>query len=205
MDIKGNVEGYLEAMKPIIARFNGILPESKITVYQAEFAGSDAGTILVVIAHPSMAYMEKMRPKLASDEELTKLWPTLEKFDATVKSRGLYLNRAPEQDKDVESPIVVLYGIDTHGKNDAFVEGSKKIHERFYKVVSNATLGMSEAMFTGEASGMIYIGVGAPSMAELEIWDAKIAADAELPGLFAERDKIGATVVSRSLFRNVTP
>jgi hypothetical protein len=205
LDIQGNVEEYLEALKPIIARVNEIQPKSKIAVYQAQFAGSDVGTILVVIDHPSMAYMEEMRTKGTSDEELAKLWPTLEKFDVTVKSRGLLLNRAPEQDRDVASPVVVLYGIDTHGKNDAFVEASKKIHERFYKVISNAAVGISEAMFTGETSGMIYIGVGAPSMAELETWDDKIAGDAELTGLFAERDKIGATLVSRSLFLNVTP
>lgn len=204
-DIQGNVEEFLEALKPGIARINEIQPKSKITVYQAEFAGSDAGTILVVVDHPSMAYMEEMRPKVASDEELAKLWPTLEKFGITLKSRGLYLNRAPEQDRDVDSPIVVLYGIDTHGHNDAYVEGSKKLHERYYKVIPDGALSISEAMFTGESAGMIYIGVGFPSMANMEKREEKVANDAELTRLFAERDKIGAAIVSRSLFRDVTP
>ena len=205
LDIQGNVEEFLEALKPGIARINEIQPKSKIAVYQAEFAGSDVGTILVVTDHPSMAYMEEMRPKIASDEQLAKLWPTLEKFGITLKARGLYLNRAPEQDKDVDSPIVVLYGIDTHGHNDAYVEGSKKLHEQYYKVIPDGAVSISEAMFTGETSGMIYIGVGSPSMAELETWDGKIANDAELTRLFAERDKIGATIVSQSLLRDVTP
>ena len=205
LDIQGNVEEYLEAAKPIIARFSEILPKSKLTVFQAEFAGSDSGEILVVIDYPSMAYIEEMRPKVASDEELAKLWPTLEKFGVTVESNGLYLNRAPEQDRDVDSPIVVIYAIDTHGHNDAYVEGSKKIHERYYKVISNGDVGISEAMFTGETSGMIYIGVGYASMADMEEREEKVAADAELTRLFAERDKIGATIVSRSLLRDVTP
>jgi hypothetical protein len=205
LDIQGNVEEYLEALKPVIARASVIAPKSKITVFQAEFAGSEVGRILIVIDHPSMAYMEETRPKVTSDEELAKLWPALGKLGATLEARGLYLNRAPEQDRDVDSPIIVLYGIDTHGNNDAYVEGSKKIHERFYKVINNAALSISEAMFTGENSGMIYIGLGSPSMADLEKWEEKIANDAELTRLFAERDKIGATIVSRSLFRNVTP
>ena len=138
-------------------------------------------------------------------EELAKLWPTLEEFGVTVESSGLYLNRAPEQDKDVNSPIEVVYVIDTHGNNDAFVGGSKKIHERFYKVIDNGTLSIYEAAFTGDTTGMIYIVVGSPSMADLEKWEEKIANDEELTGLFAERDKIGATIVSQSLLRDVTP
>ena len=205
LDIQGDVEEFLGAVKPIMARMNEIQPKSKITVFQAELAGSDVGTILVVTDHPSMAYMEEMRPKIASDEELAKLFPTLEKFDITLEARGLYLNRAPEQDKDVDTPIVVLYAIDTHGNNDAYVEGSKKLHEQYYKVIPDGALSISEAMFTGESAGMIYIGVGYPSLADIEKREEKTGNDAELQRLFAERDKIGATIVSRSLLRDVTP
>ena len=204
-DIQGDVEGFLEALKPIIARLNEIQPESAITVFQAEFAGSDVGNILVVVNHPSMAYMEKMRPTMASDEELAKLMPTLQKFGAMLESRGLYLNRAPEQDKDVDSPILVLYEVDTHGNNDAYVEGSKKLHERYYKVITDGAVYISEAMFTGESAGMIYIGVGYPSLADIEKREEKTSNDAELTRLFEERDKIGATIVSRSILRDVTP
>lgn len=204
-DIQGDVEEFLEALKPIIARINEIQSKSTITVFQAEFAGSDVGNILVVVNHPSMAYMEEMRPKVASDEALAKLWPTLPKSGVTLESRGLYLNRAPEQDKDVDDPILVLYGIDTHGNNDAYVEGSKKLHERYFKVISDGAVYISEAMFTGESAGMIYIGVGYPSLADIEKREEKTANDAELTRLFAERDKIGATIVSRSIFRDVTP
>lgn len=205
LDIQGNVEEFLEALKPVIARVNEIQPKSTLTVFQAEFAGSDVGSILVVAGHPSMAYIEEISPKMASDEELAKLWPTLEKFGVTVKSRGLYLNRAPEQDKDVDSPILVLYAIDTHGHNDAYVEASKKLHERYYKVITDGAVYVSEGMFTGESAGMIYIGVGFPSMADMEKREEKVANDAELTRLFVERDKIGATIVSRSLLRDVTP
>lgn len=205
LDIQGNVEEYLEAVKPVIARFNEIQPKSTLRIFQAEFAGSDTGTINFVIDHPSMAYMEEMRPKFESDEELAKLLPTLEKFTVTVESSGLYLNRAPEQDRDVDNPIEVLYVIDTHGNNDAYVEGSKKIHERYYEVFSNGDLSVYEAMFTGESTGRIYILVGFPSMADIEKREEKVANDAELTRLFAERDKIGATIVSRSLGRDVTP
>lgn len=205
LEIQGNVEEYLEDVKPVIARFNEIQPKSKLRIYQAEFAGSDTGGIAIVIDHPSMAYMEEMRPKFETDEELAELWPTLEKYSITVVSSGLHLNRAPEQDRDVDSPIVVLYAIDTHGNNDAYVEGSKKIHERYYKVISNGDLSVYEAMFTGESTGRIHIIVGLNSIAAIEKNEEKIANDAELTRLFAERDKIGATIVSQSLLRDVTP
>ena len=205
LDIKGSVEEYLEASKPVIARFNEIMPKSKLRIHQAEYAGSDSGGIAIVIDHPSMAYMEEMTPKFESDEELAKLLPTLEKFGITVVSSGLYLNRAPEQDKDVNSPIVIIYEIDTHGNNDAYVEGSKKIHERYYEIFSDGDLSVYEAMFTGESAGRIYILGGFPSMTAMEKREEKVANDAELTRLFAERDKIGATIVSRTLGRDVTP
>ena len=205
LDIKGNLEEYLEAVKPVIARFNEIQPKSKLRIHQAEFAGSDFGTINLVIDHPSMAYMEEMRPKFESDEEVAKMLPTLEKFGVTVVSSGLYLNRAPEQDRDLDSSISILYAIDTHGNNDAYVEGSKKIHERYYKIIDNAAVSVYEATFTGETAGRIYIVLGYPSLAEMEKIGEIEAGDEELTRLFAERDKIGATIVSRSLGRDITP
>ena len=205
LDIQGNIAEYLEAVKPVIARFNEIQPKSRLHIFQAEFAGSDTGTINLIIDHPSMAYMEEMGPKFESDEELAKLLPTLEKFGITVVSSGLHLNRAPEQDKDVDSPILALIGIDTHGNNDAFVEGSKKIHERYYKVIENASVSVYEAMYTGESTGRINIIVGFDSMTDMEKREEKAANDAELTRLFSERDKIGATIVSRVLIRDVTP
>ena len=205
LDIKGSVEEYLEAAKPVIARFNEIMPKSKLRIHQAEYAGSDIGGIAIVIDHPSMAYMEEMSPKFENDEELAKLWPTLEKFGITVVSSGLHFNRAPEQDSDVDRPILALIGIDTHGNNDAYVEASKKIHERYYKVIENASVSVYQAMFTGESTGRINIIVGFDSLADMEKSEEKTANDVELTRLFAERDKIGATIVSQSLLRDVTP
>ena len=98
-----------------------------------------------------------------------------------------------------------LYEIDTHGNNEAYVEGSKKIHERYYEIFSDGDLSVYEATFTGESAGRIYILVGFPSMAAMEKEEEKVANDAELTRLFAERDKIGATIVSRTLGRDVTP
>jgi hypothetical protein len=205
LDIKGSVEEYLEAAKPVIARFNEIMPKSKLRIYQAEYAGSNTGGIDIVIDHPSMSYMEEMTPKFESDEELAKIWPTLEKFGITVVSSGLHLNRAPEQDRDFDSPIVALIGVDTHGNNDAYVEASKKIHERYYKVIENASVSVYQAMFTGESTGRINIIVGVENMAAIDKNEEKTANDVELTRLFAERDKIGAIIVSQSLLRDVTP
>lgn len=205
LDVKGNVTEYLKAVKPIIARFKKIQPKSKIHIIQSTYDGTGTGTINIVTDHPSMAYMEKMRIKNENDPELAKLWPTLEKFGVTVQSSGLYLNRAPEQDRDIGGSIEVVYAIDTHGKNDAYVAASKKIHARWNKLVNNATVSVYEAMFVGENSGMIYVVLNYPSMAEMEKIGDIEAGDAELTRLFTERDKIGATVKSLSLGTDVTP
>jgi len=205
LDIEGDTAEYLEAVKPIIARFNEIQPKSSLHIFQGEFAGTETGSIDIVIDHPSMSYMEEMRLKNENDPEMAKLFPKLEKFGVTTVSRGLYLNRAAEQDRDVESALNILYAIDTHGNNNAYVEASKKIHERYFKLISDADIRVYESIFTGESSGMIYIVVGQKGLSAMEKTQEIEAGDEELQRLFAERDKIGATIESRSLLRDVTP
>ena len=149
--------------------------------------------------------MEERRLKNQGDPEIAKLLPALMETGATVEANELFLDRAPDQYRDLYSPVYQVYAIDTHGKNDAFVEASKKLHERWMKVNKKSTVHLYEAMFAGENPGMIVIAVGHPSMADVEGDNARIESDEELSRLFAERDKIGATVLSRSLITDVTP
>lgn len=201
----GKTADWLKGVKPIMARLKVLNPQQNVHVYESQFAGSGSGTIIIVAEHSSMAYMEKMRLKNQGDPELAKLFAAMAGIGATFESSSLLLDRAPDQVKKMESMVQEVYVIDTHGKNDAFVEASKKLHERIYKVIPNLTVRMWESMFAGEGSGSIIIVVGFPSMAEMEKSGAKIADDAETSRLFAERDKLGATIVSRSLDTDVTP
>ena len=117
----------------------------------------------------------------------------------------MLLDRAPDQVRKSSSPVEEVYTIDTHGNNDAYVESSKKLHEIVYKKIPDISVRVWEATFAGESTGMIYIIVGYQSMADMERIGAIIEDNEEIQKLFAERDKIGATIVSLSLSAELKP
>jgi hypothetical protein len=207
INTNGNNAAWLGAYKPLHERLNELNPKSTAHVYESRFVGTGAGTLSIVVEYPSMAYMEERSLALEAnpDPELAKLIPALSEIGATVVSRSLYRDRAPEQVRDFYSAVYEVHTIDTHGKNDAFVEASKKIHERWLKVSKEGTVRLYQAMFAGENAGLITIAVGYPSMAYMEENGDRVASDEELVRLFTERDKIGAAVVSVGLVFDVTP
>ena len=182
-------------------------PKSTAHVYESQFAGTGAGTISIVVEFPSMAYMEErsLTQEANPDPERIKLLQAIMETGPSVESISLFRDRAPDQVRDFYSAVYEVHTIDTHGNNDAFVEASKKIHERWLKVSKEGTVRIYEAMFAGENAGLITIAVGYPSMAYMEGNGDRVASDEELVRLFAERDKIGATVVSVVLVTDVTP
>ena len=103
------------------------------------------------------------------------------------------------------SPVEEVYTIDTHGNNYAYIDGSKKLHEVIYKKIPDISVRVWEATLAGESTGMIYIIVGYPSMADMERIGKIIEEDEEIQSLFAEREKVGATIVSCNLSVDVTP
>lgn len=207
INTNGNTPAFLEAFKPYHARMKELDSKSTAHVYESQFAGTGAGMLSIVVESPSMAYIEERRLALQAnpDPELAKLIPALRDVGATVVSRSLFLDRAPDQVRDFYSAVYEVHTIDTHGKNAAYVEASKKIHERWLKVSKKGTVRIYEAMFAGENAGLITIAVGYPSMAYMEEGEDRISSDEELVRLFAERDKIGATIVSVVLVTDVTP
>ena len=207
INTNGNTPAFLEAYKPFHERMKVLTPKSTAHVYESRFAGTGAGMINIVVEFPSMAYMEERRlaQEANPDPEMTKLLQALMETGLSVESISLYRDMAPDQVKDFYSAVYEVYTIDTHNKNAAFVEASKKIHERWFKVSKEGTVRVYEAMFAGENAGLLTIAVGYPSLAYMEADGDRIEADEELVRLFNERDKIGATVVSVALVTDVTP
>jgi len=201
----GNTAAWLEGVKPIIARLKVLNPKQNIHIHESQLAGTGVGTITLVAEHSSMAYMEEMRIKNEGDKEVARLFAAMADIEVDLESRSLIIDRAPDQVRSVTAPVDEVYGIDTHGNNGAYIEGSKKLHELIYKKIPDVSVRMWEAMFAGENSGMIFIVVGYQSMADMERISVMIEDDNDIQKLFAERDKIGATIVSRSLSANVTP
>ncbi len=201
----GNTAAWLETIKPIIARMKVLSPQGYVHVHENRFAGTGVGTINLVAESPSMALIEQARAKANKDEEIAKLSAKMANIQAELISQSLLLDRAHDQVRLPSSPVEEVYEIDTHGKNDAFVEGSKKLHEVIYKKIPDISVRVWQATFAGENTGRIYIIVGYKSMAEMERIGKIIENDKEIQNLFAERDKVGATEVSCSLSLEVTP
>jgi len=201
----GNTTAWLEGIKPILTRLKVLNPKQNVHIHESQLAGSNVGIINLVAEHPSMSHLEQVRLKADKDEEVSKLFAAMADIKADVVSVSLLRDRAPDQVKSSSSPVEVVYGIDTHGNNNAYVESSKKLHELIYKKIPDISVRIWEAAIAGQGTGRIYIIVGYKSMADVERIDASIEADEEIMKMFAERDKIGATIVSRSLSSTIYP
>ncbi|MEJ2108632.1 MAG: hypothetical protein P8Z37_01730 [Acidobacteriota bacterium] len=201
----GNTAAWLEGIQPIIARAKALNPQQYVHIHEDRFAGTGVGTINLVIEYPSMANMEQTRLKVNKDEEIAKLFANMADIEVELVSQSLMLDRAHDQVRLPSSPVEEVYTIDTHGKNDAFVAGSKKLHEAVYKKIPDISVRIWEATLSGENTGNIYIIVGYPSLADMERMADLIENDKEIQNLFTERDKVGATVVSCNLSTEVTP
>ena len=204
VDVHNNTQAYLGVVKPIIARLKQISPKTVVRVYEAQFAGSGAGEVFVVVEQPSMAYIEGNREKVDNDPEVSKLIPKLGEV-STLKGVNLYMDVAPDQATDIHNPVQVLYAINTNGKTAAYLEATKKIDARFMAVNKKSTVRVFENMYGGANAGGLLIVVGFPSMTDLEQNESRVSNDPELPGLFTDRDKIGAKVVYSSLLNDITP
>ena len=204
-DTHGNTAAWLEAAKPILARLKVINPKQNVHIHESQFAGTDVGRINLVAEHPSMAHMEQVGLKADKDKELAGLLAKMANIEMDLISQSLLVDRAPDQVRKSSSPVEEVYSIDTHGKNDAYVEGSKKLHAAIYKKIPDISVRVWEATFAGESTGMIYIVVGYQSMADMERIGAQIEGDEQIQNLFAERDRVGATIISTGLSTDITP
>jgi len=201
----GKNAAWLEAYKPLRSLLASLNAKSRSRVQESLFAGTGAGTLNILVESPSMAYMEERRMKNEGNKAIEKLLPPLIEVGATIEWRGLLFDRAPDQARHEDNPVHVVYTIDTNGNTAAFLEATRKIDARFMALNKQSDVRVYEAAFAGEAAGLVYVVVSFPDLASVDRANQEIADDAELGRLFAEREKIGATVVSTNLSTDVTP
>ena len=85
IDTHGNTKAYLENVKTVIDRQNQVVPGLRTKIYQAGLAGTDVGTLYVVVEFTSMQSMAESLAKLQADAE----WNRLRKIAAVKTERTM--------------------------------------------------------------------------------------------------------------------
>ena len=88
IDTHGNTKAYLENVKTVIDRQNQVVPGLRTKIYQAGLAGTDVGTLYVVVEFASMKSMVESLAKLQADAE----WNRLRKIVAAKTDRTMISN-----------------------------------------------------------------------------------------------------------------
>ena len=88
IDTHGNTKAYLENVKTVIDRQNQVVPGLRTRIYQAGLAGTDVGTLYVVVEFASMKSMVESVAKLQADAE----WNRLRKIVAVKTDRTMISN-----------------------------------------------------------------------------------------------------------------
>jgi len=88
IDTHGNTNAYLENVKIVIDRQNQVVPGLRTKIYQAGLAGTDVGTLYVVVEFASMKSMVESVAKLQADAE----WNRLRKIVAAKTDRTMISN-----------------------------------------------------------------------------------------------------------------
>jgi len=203
-DTHGNTQAYLDVLKPLIARVKQLSPKTVVSVHEARYAGPDTGMVYVVVEQPSLTYMDQTGPKIDNDPEIVKMIPKLMET-STLKGVSLYMDRAPEQARDMGKPVEVVYAVNTHGKTAEYLAATKKIDARFMALNPKATVRVFESVYSGADAGTILVVVQMPNLTYMDEEAARSGNDAELMKLFATRDELGATIESVTLMADITP
>ena len=204
VDTHGDTQGYLKVLKPLIDRVKQLSPKTVITVHEARYAGADTGAVYVIVEQPSLTYMDQLGPKIDNDPEIQKLFPKLGEI-STLKGVSLYMDRAPDQARDMVKPIEIVYAVNTHGKTAEYLAATKKIDARFMALNKKAAVRVFESTYSGTEAGTILVVVQMPNLAYMDEEAARSGNDAELMNLFTAREGLGATVESVSLMADITP
>ena len=88
IDTHGKTKAYLENVKTVIERQNQVVPGLRTKIYQAGLAGTDVGTLYVVVEFASMKSMAESVAKLQADAE----WNRLRKIVAAKTDRTMISN-----------------------------------------------------------------------------------------------------------------
>ncbi len=95
VDTHGKTAEYVKAMAPLMERTRAMSPGAQTSVYEAVFAGEDAGKVYVALRFPSMAALADFNAKTETDSEFVSRLAAVEATGRTILSRRVLFDRTP--------------------------------------------------------------------------------------------------------------
>ena len=197
----GKMDAYLKR----VATLQGVLDRAgsggKVAVWNADFAGSNAGTSLVGVSFPSLAAFAESTTKTNADPEWQAVMSGLSGI-RTVVSTSLLASRdgggevSPPAAGSILQGVIVRVKPGQEAAYQAKLDALRKVQQR---VGSSGEMRVWEVAVGGETAGSYAIGIIYPSLAAYAADSGKLQADKEGAELFASLDAV-RTVVSVSLF-----
>lgn len=94
VEIEEDLQDYIASLEPLLARAKEIGGRTEIRIYQAMFAGENAGRVYVVVRHPSLEEWAKGN-KVQSDEQYRIHLAAVAATGREIVSRSLVIDRTP--------------------------------------------------------------------------------------------------------------
>ena len=197
----GQMTTYLER----VAALQGVLDRAdaggRVAVWNADFAGSNAGTTLVGVSFPSLAAYAESTTKTNADPEWQQIMTGLGDI-RTVVSTALLVSQ--DGAGPVEPPAAgsILQGVIARahpGQAAAYQAKLQELQQVQKRLETSGQMRIWRVSVGGEMAGSFAIAIIYPSLAAYAADSAKVQADPEGAKLFASFEEI-RTVVSNSLF-----
>jgi len=196
----GQMATYLDR----VGALQGVLDRAgsggKVAVWNADFAGSRAGTTLVGVSFPSLAAYAESTTKTNADPEWQKIMSGLGDI-RTVVSTALLVSRdggalAPPAAGSVLQGVIVRANPGQGDAYEAKLDALRKVQKR---LGTSGDMRVWRISVGGETAGSYAVGIIYPNLAAWAADSQKVQADAEGAEIFASLDGL-RTVMSISLF-----
>ena len=197
----GEMDEYVKR----VGALQGVLDRAgsggRVALWNADFAGSNAGTTLVGVSFPSLAAYAESTTKTNADPEWQRIMSGLGDI-RTVVSTSLLVSR--DGGGSVTPPAVgsVLQGVIVRanpGQADAYEAKLGALRKVQARLGSSGEMRVWRVSLGGETAGSYAIGIIYPNLAAYAADSGKLQADPEGAKIFASLDDV-RTVVSNSLF-----
>lgn len=197
----GQMSTYLERVAALQGAMDRVGSGGKVQVWNATVAGTGSGNTLVTVGHSSLAAYAEATTKMSADPEWRKIFAGLDDV-RTLVSNSLIVSRDGGGLPAAVESGAVLQGVLVRvkpGQLDTYLERVASLKQVQKRIGASGNMRVWQAMFAGEATGTVAVGIVHPSLVAFAENTAKLQADAEGQKLLAGLDQV-RTVLSASLF-----
>jgi hypothetical protein len=178
-----------------------------LRMWNANFAGTDTGNVLVAIEHPDAASWAASTSKIQADEDWLDIIEDLPKLRSLVSS-AMWAEVSPVAAAPTprgSGGVLVVTGVGVKsGKLDDYLAALGKAGKITERLGSTGKLRVWRATLAGTATGRIAVGVEYSDLATYVAEDAKLNADADWQKVLSGLDDL-RTVGGRWMYREITP